>query len=170
MHAEEARIASFVAEVISQLEFCSAVMLTCRAFAYESRVKRSSLPIPTILSSVKMDDDQADVLKSVVCLLTVASVAKAKAKARAKKKPHTITKIVLAACTLHNLLTPTRAGEDPVAPDMRDVENPLPGIRVVPFGHNTGTALGKRVREYLTEYYSGVGAVPWQNAMVGLQD
>ncbi|XP_035661294.1 protein ALP1-like [Branchiostoma floridae] len=60
-------------------------MLTCRAFAYESRVKRSSLPIPTILSSVKMDDDQADVLKSVVCLLTVASVAKAKAKARAKK-------------------------------------------------------------------------------------
>ena len=28
----------------------------------------------------------------------------------------------------------------------------------------------KRVREYLTEYYNGVGAVPWQNRMVGLQE
>jgi len=45
-------------------------------------------------------------------------------------------------------------------------EDILAGIQTK--SRNTATASGKEVREYLTEYYNDVGAVPWQNRMVGL--
>ena len=99
------------------------------------------------------------------------------------QRPQTVANIVLAACALHNLLAdknPARMQqaadrEDPTTHELQpgewrqqDQENPLHGIQMQ--SGNTGTAVGKRVREYLTAYYNGVGAVPWQNRMVGLQD
>lgn len=97
------------------------------------------------------------------------------------QRPETVTNIVLAACTLHNLLADKNLvrmhqaadREDPATHEVQPgewrqqgQENLLHGIPRQP--GNTGTAVGKRVREYLTEYYNGVGAVPWQNRMVGL--
>ena len=99
------------------------------------------------------------------------------------QRPQTVTKIVLAACALHNLLAdqnPARIQqaadrEDPTTHEVQpgewrqqDQENRLHATQRQ--SGNTGTAVGKRVREYLTEYYNGVGAVPWQNRMVGLQE
>ena len=97
------------------------------------------------------------------------------------QKPQTVTTIVLAACTLHNLLADENpAGmrqaadrEDPVTHDQQPgewrqqvQEEALQGIRRHP--GNRGTVDGKQVREYLAGYYSGVGAVPWQNRILGL--
>ncbi|XP_034033540.1 uncharacterized protein LOC117516795 [Thalassophryne amazonica] len=95
------------------------------------------------------------------------------------QRPQTVAKIVLAACALHNLLAdknPARMQEaaDKEDPTTHEVqpgewrrqaqENPLHGIQ-----RQTGNsaAAGKRVRERLTEYYSGVGAMPWQDSVVG---
>ncbi|XP_034039477.1 uncharacterized protein LOC117522184 [Thalassophryne amazonica] len=97
--------------------------------------------------------------------------------------PQTVTKIVLAACTLHNLLADKNPATMQQAADWEDLlthevqpglwrqqdqENPLHGIQRQ-IG-NTATIDGKRVRDYLTEYYNSVGAVPWQNRRVGLQN
>lgn len=50
----------------------------------------------------------------------------------------------------------------------QDQENLLPGIQRQP--RNTATADWNKVRDYLTEFFNGVGAVPWQNGILGLQD
>lgn len=86
--------------------------------------------------------------------------------------PQTVQKVVLAACTLHNMMTNIRLSadiEDPnthefVSGEWRQVTNQLEGL------HRRGQNVpsdAKKQREYLTLYYSGVGAVPWQDKMVG---
>lgn len=97
------------------------------------------------------------------------------------QRPQTVGTIVLAACTLHNLLAdenPARMQqaadrEDPATHELQpgkwrqQVQEDTPqGIQRQ--RGNRSTHDGKQVREYLTEYYNGVGAVPWQNRILGL--
>lgn len=99
------------------------------------------------------------------------------------QRPETVRKIILASCTLHNMLADMHPGRMQQAADREDPithavqpgewrqhvqETALHGIERQP--GNTGTGVGKRIREYLTEYYNDVGAVSWQNKMVGLRD
>ena len=99
------------------------------------------------------------------------------------QRPRIVSKIVLAACTLHSLLAEKNPSRMQLATDSEEptthenqpgewrhqnYENPIHGLQRE-LG-NTGTQFGKRVRDYLTEYYNGVGAVPWQNRMMALQD
>ncbi|XP_069776767.1 uncharacterized protein [Narcine bancroftii] len=87
-------------------------------------------------------------------------------------RPQSIEKVVLAACTLHNMMTDIRLSadrEDPhtheVAPgEWRQHTNQLEGMQRR--GSNM-PSVAKNQREYLTQYYSGVGAVPWQDKMMG---
>ena len=92
------------------------------------------------------------------------------------QKPQTVTTLFLAACTLHNVLddeNPTgmrRAAdrEDPVTYDQQPGESKKKHFREFEGTGNRGTLDGKQVREYLAGYYSGVGAAPWQNRILGL--
>ncbi|XP_069766984.1 uncharacterized protein [Narcine bancroftii] len=86
--------------------------------------------------------------------------------------PQTVEKVVLAACSLHNMMTDIRLSgvrEDPhtqeVAPgEWRQRTNQLEGMQRR--GSNM-LSVAKNQREDLTQHYSGVGAVPWQDKMVG---
>ena len=87
-------------------------------------------------------------------------------------RPQTVEKVVFAACTLHNMMTDIRLSADredqhthEVAPgDWRQHTNQLEGMQRR--GRNM-PSVAKKQREYLTQYYFGVGAVPWQDKMVG---
>ena len=97
------------------------------------------------------------------------------------QRPETVATIVLAACTLHNLLADENPARMQQAADREDpaTHDPQPGEwrrqqvqdalqRIQRQRGNRSSRDGKRVREYLKEYYSGVGAVPWQNRILGL--
>jgi hypothetical protein len=90
------------------------------------------------------------------------------------QSPARVTTIVMACCTLHNLL---RVRNHAVQPGYTDGDGPmgelLPGswradqqLDSGPPHKTTDTNRGKQVREYLTQYFNGEGALTWQNAKV----
>lgn len=94
------------------------------------------------------------------------------------QKPANVDSIVLAACTLHNVMRTRYPGrhahhfdrEDPVTHDMipgawRDDDATLTALQGMRGNNATQGAKGQR--DYLRAYYnSEAGSVPWQERMV----
>ena len=96
-----------------------------------------------------------------------------------QKKPERVETIVMAACTLHNLIINRRGmrrhgdadREDPethqVIPGNWRTEPQMPDLGQAPLRGNTATKAAKDLREYLVEYFnSPAGSVPWQDRMI----
>ena len=100
------------------------------------------------------------------CLLTIMS-----------QKPETVTSIVLACCTLHNIMRLRHPGiHQGLADEEDDNHRVIPGqwrqgaclqdIEEVA-GSNRDTQVAKRQRLYLKHYYNApVGATAWQRDMI----
>ena len=92
------------------------------------------------------------------------------------QEPETVRVIVSATLCLHNLLRRRCPTNTPQDLDREDENgNVVPGSWrseavmddiMCSQGTNVATREGKLVRGYLKEYYSSVGAVPWQDRMV----
>ena len=92
------------------------------------------------------------------CLLTTLQV-----------QPSVVQLIVLATCTLHNMLLSQRGANEVINESMRDnsaiggwqPQSTLVGLRKT--RGNTSSVAAKHVRDYLASYYnSSAGSVPWQ--------
>jgi hypothetical protein len=88
-----------------------------------------------------------------------------------QQTPKTVGLITLACCVLHNLLL-TRNPAQAVDVDREDADtdatwrsDPVLAEMMAQAG-NTGTRAGKAQRDYLAEYYSTVGSVPWQDTKI----
>lgn len=91
--------------------------------------------------------------------------------------PKNVESVVMAVCCLHNLIRVRYPSEHFRQLDVEDPESHevTPGQwregdnlePLEPLVRNTSSASGKRLREYLKEYYnSPAGRVPWQDNMV----
>ena len=93
-----------------------------------------------------------------------------------QQQPETVRTIVMAALCLHNLM---RRRYPTLQNSLMDKENRKHKVtdgqwrreeQLVPVcepaGNNTGIRVAKKQRDHLKEYYSEVGAVPWQDFMV----
>lgn len=100
------------------------------------------------------------------CLLTTLRVT-----------PSTATDVVLACCILHNLLRDANVAVPPGLIDTEDdAHNLVPGTfratcDLTPGPSNSGAKntsvkSAKAQRDYLRDYYSGVGAVDWQDGLL----
>lgn len=79
-------------------------------------------------------------------------------------RPERVSTLVQAACVLHNLLKRHQV-EHPEASKGTAPEKSFFGLQ--PSKSRAG-ALATAVRERLCEYFSGEGAVPWQDKLAGI--
>ena len=88
-------------------------------------------------------------------------------------KPERAEAVVLAACTLHNMLMSDHPGvntqlvdsEDPISHDVNEGDWRRGPVmeNLQPLKGNNSTNAGKAYREYLTQYFqTEAGSVPWQ--------
>lgn len=94
-----------------------------------------------------------------------------------QQEPSTVSCIVLACVSLHNLLMSKKPNQLPTDVDHEDDDhNLIPGEwredpplndGISEFANNTSTRRSKLQRDYLAAYYnSAAGAVPWQDDMI----
>lgn len=75
-----------------------------------------------------------------------------------------VTVMVQAACVLHNLLK----GQPFELPETRNTSRTKPTFFNLQASKSRTGALAAAVRERLCDYFSGAGAVPWQNKQAGV--
>ena len=90
-------------------------------------------------------------------------------------KPQGVEKVTLACCILHNLLREHERVHFNRLVDSDDAEyNVIPGdwrgddvmMPLDPLPNPRATVAPKNIRDYLSEFYSSRGAVPWQDRVV----